>query len=409
MKIKIIPLLVLLCTFVSCVSELNIAYEDSDRLLHLQAVAVAGEPLTAKVSRVISVNEDSHQVFDFRGLEAIVTVNGEEQYEMTPEYLVTNVIFTTEYCPSPNDEIRLVVSDKNGHFNELAAETSVPAIVELEAVLGGAFGNRHIDCRFRDPDGDNYYRFSCIEKNANAEEGSSQGISIPQTLNEFFGERDSVGPFFSKATHFFSDEHAPGHELKFECPFKFGDRENMQEWQKTIVLENISKECYLYFKSLEDMTNKSQVDVFSEPQYIYSNVSGGLGFFVSATRSAKKIVFGQSSAEHVHPDKVYLLRDGGEVRMSVDAEQWSLDSVRVNKTNNHLFTAYTQEIFSGSRAKHTNAYFDAEVEDGKLVVNLHEASFSMIQLVFIFFFHSKEWPGRYLDSEMITIYQETAF
>jgi len=242
-----------------------------------------------------------------------------------------NGVYTGTYTPHEGDSIRVLAS--NAAYQNVSCATRIPYKVSL--TLGDTISTEgeiyysisqfydqyggvtidtissmstiklNITVNLSDPDTENYYKLD-VKVRRTYDSGDVQEGNIYFYSNDLvFGSVDEgqlIGETSQSYYHEFNDEIFNGKEypLSFyiefyntvyyndvnnpKNPYDGGVQTNEVVKKELIVsVKSISKPYYLYMKSRNASNN--EIDFFSEPVQIYSNVKGGIGILGGYTKS----------------------------------------------------------------------------------------------------------------------------
>lgn len=120
-----------------------------------------------------------------------------------------------------------------------------------------------------DPATENYYRVKLFYYESTFGEFAELPIDSEDPLVNQFASSQNGGVVFSDATF-----NGKRRDIYFKTPFGYGKGSP----KFMLLLENLSKDYYLYVTSLNNYQNSGS-GIFSEPVFVYTNVKDGLGIF----------------------------------------------------------------------------------------------------------------------------------
>ena len=197
----------------------------------------------------------------------------------------------TGFTPSANKNYSLTISANN--FKTIDASTQLPSQVLINsfaydsAAITNSFGESQssLEVKFTDPAGEeNYYEISIvlIDSFQNFPDTTYYVSSYPTSLesNNPSIEIDNYSASYALISDkFFDGENFTGNLLFYENYLS----------NKYLIFKSVSKEYYLYKKSLPIHLN-TQDNPFAEPAQVYSNFNNGLGILGAANRQVLKII-----------------------------------------------------------------------------------------------------------------------
>lgn len=317
----------------SCERELDFNVGSTDRELTVYAVANAGAPFKAYVTRSFSTNRSPnfYQVLETRDdmlrrvylstmvvkdAQVTAVVNGTDRYEMT--YDTTTTAYGCAYVPRVGDKVEFTAKAQG--FDDATATTTVLAPIEIhdlqyeivpdQAVdpsirdthpgdtwrdLYGADTVMRATFTFHDPGGEkNYYRMR-VRNIGEAEElpgmvKYSVGDVFKSDSPVFFDRSLPVGyGLWDKNFSDVFDDHLIDGQ---DCTITVSGRKRSWSKRRMIVeLQSISPEMYYFLKSL--MVYRISVDdVYSTPVQIYSGITNGWGVLGSVSGIPHTIEYG---------------------------------------------------------------------------------------------------------------------
>ena len=256
-------------------------------------------------------------------------VNGIEKQTMT---YIKNGFYISTYMPMVGDIIKVVASNSEFENVNSTIEVIDPTIIlsvdssnhvyeknvmtSYSSYNGGAYIidtigysiNEQCDfkVKFKDPAGKtNFYRVSL--KLINYFENDSISIQIPYMYSDdlvFTNGQEATdiigGGGYGSSYHEFSDELFNGKEYGLKISYSlysnYYSGEEYKQYNQNgklpekrelfITLNSISKAYYLYLKTRAASSN--EMEFFSEPVQIHSNITGGLGILGSYSGSNYK-------------------------------------------------------------------------------------------------------------------------
>ena len=202
-----------------------------------------------------------------------------------------NIVETISYSPSSpgkyigktypliSHKYRLQIDIED--FGQIRGENKIPEevkIISLE-VDSTAFksGQNHIDVTltFEDPkDVENYYVVRTLNMIANRGfEAIPMAATDPLWNNDYSDSRSIV----------FRDNFFNGN--KYELHFRISKSGYAAQNQPyRVILQNVSKEYYLYFTT-KNLQENTKLDYFAQPTQVYTNLENGVGIFAGYSAS----------------------------------------------------------------------------------------------------------------------------
>jgi len=330
-----------LVAFYGCEWEVNIENLKKEPRLVLNSVVVAGQPVTASVSRTWFFTEENPNV-NFQDAEVHLYING--QYKETMVWAEgdgrynSQGLYQAEYNPATGDRVA-VIAQKKG-FPTVSAEVILPdscrQLQVSERITKLYYedtydADRLLSVTFQDnPEEVNYYLCYCElgYPTWNEEKGEYTGEYFWSYLNADYNEEPL---FLGQLTAFekilgydwlsgmygrvFNDEQINGKEYTLRIPFRrsgytyyaYYDEEG--NWVPStnnelvlcrVNLYTISESYYRYMKTLIEMEDSSlQRELIksglAEPVSFYCNIDNGLGILGAC--SGQSVTFGLSVKE----------------------------------------------------------------------------------------------------------------
>ncbi|HET9570867.1 MAG TPA: DUF4249 domain-containing protein [Bacteroidales bacterium] len=330
---SIFILLLLFGTFLSCETEIQFTGKVTEPVLVVNAVACADSIIHASVSLSRFFLDQEESLPDVTNATVALFVNGTFKENLQH---VSKGNYCSHYISGQGDVIRLNVSAPD--YESVWSETSIPSATSdfqidsttaisdtsliINQIYDGQYGyigpgtpyhndtigitfdyTHSFEVRFSNPlHIENYYRL-VIYYNVVSNGYSSYSEYKNDVEDIVFGSgKNNLDGLFEETGYdpynVFSDELIDGtmHTLKFKYKqniIRYGNRtydsssSNNYERILSIDLQSISKEYYLYLKSLKAL---GLADPFmSEPVQVFTNVENGLGVFGAYTHQLRKI------------------------------------------------------------------------------------------------------------------------
>jgi hypothetical protein len=301
----------------ACHKDIDFNGEETDPLLVINSLPCTDSLFTAEVtaSNFFLANTDTFKTIG--NATVALYLNGAFVENMVYR---TNGIYQSSIRPREGDLLRMNVSATG--YKPVIAEDIFCAktnIIRLDTTstrtkekpltgygsydsIGFSYSRKYVfHITFSDPVGKNYYRLVVKHRVYWSYENEDQSY-YDRYLTNFddiiFGnkgtsETDDILEENVKNTYnIFNDELIEGKEYTLNFEYKrFFEVYNdytpyTQPEEITVDLQAISKNYYLYLKSI-DAFNNSEDDLFSEKVAIYSNVEGGTGIVASRTFSKR--------------------------------------------------------------------------------------------------------------------------
>lgn len=318
-RIYLYPLWFALClmVFAGCEWEVEIDKLKTDPRLVLNSVVMAGQPVTASVSRTWFFTEDNPNV-TFTDAEVHLYVNGKYRETMVwtegDKRYNSQGLYQARYCPAPEDHIALMAQKKG--FTAVSAEVVVPApcppFEVSERITDAHYEDRLLSLSFRDNPGvKEYYLCYCeigyplwdeekkeftetyFWSSMDAEYREEPLFAGQLTAFEKILGYDWLSGMFGRV---FSDDQIDGKAYTIRLPFRqnalsvehYYDDAGEWHWVDSpprlcrVNLYTISESYYRYLKLLIEMEDSSlQRELIksglAEPVSFYCNVENGLG------------------------------------------------------------------------------------------------------------------------------------
>lgn len=351
--------------FVSCESEIEFKGDECSPKIVINSLCEEGNPFVAEVSLsrpTAGYDTDSEILYD---AEVILYVDGIETekldflqlvyendtiverrnqplvknnnwyYNINSPYeyhdFLGNPAFTSKTKVELGKSYKLVVSHSGQET--VTCETTVPEpvkITNLEISKINQDGEYKVNVHFDDvANVENYYYLRSFNKGRyishiyfDPEISETDSVIYSDVIfknslnfecyNPVFQQNDANESLFSDyITHYvFSDEIFDGknYGLSFDVyvsiPFDESDRGSYTYIDVEIL--SISKEMYLYLKSINSYNNNSDLEIMTEPVIIYNNIENGMGIFGSYSSSEDSIIV---SGEYFTDGYIYLNKD----------------------------------------------------------------------------------------------------
>ena len=212
--------------------------------------------------------------------------------------------FVSDYIPLEGETIHLKVRDKGGIYKTAIASVKVPYRADFDAEFIDGVLSREIPltyrCTLKDRPGKNYYRITAavrttIPSATDSARSIRSSIYRSGTL-EFLD--DSFLPYGEKFSSMFSDDLFDGETVTFDVALnRYAVLSGTEESEVLLNLQTLSEETYRYLQSWNpDFT--TTMDIYAEPNYVYTNVDGGTGLVGAMADSKVCNLF--------NPDKLHL-------------------------------------------------------------------------------------------------------
>lgn len=346
MKSQLIIILISTFTFLGCSQRIDFENEFMTNQLVVNAIVAADSLIRVDVYRNTSINE----VFYKQVPDADVSIwqNGKKLETLRLDNtLIRNsykhqddtVFFyiTTSTKALPGNTYRLEV--KHPEFETAFCETTVPQPVQIDRIdtssiyeLGSNMESLQFNfvINFSDPiENSNYYRllvylqygkqWQTVTYNDTThyihiydQELISIQSKDPVFINENEDADNEILGGSLNSYDAFSDELFQGesYKLHFYDLSKIiwsGNNKDSEPWFKiepgefyhfTIELQSISRESYLYFKSVDSQQSVDDLP-FIEPVPVFNNVENGMGIFGSYSSSRVEVTFGEYPVEGI--------------------------------------------------------------------------------------------------------------
>ncbi len=285
---KYITLLVLplLLTVSSCVKVLNDELKSEKIKLVVNGVLTPDSTLAVNISRTFNIFDDeSVQNLPFVD-DATVKFyqNGEYLFDLESQdtgYYVKN------FYPQTGKKYFITVSATG--YDDVSAETVVPDAVKIEKIdtsstvyeeFGTKYLNLKADLTYNDPENeDNFYMLTGKYHLTNGSDINYEDVldlMVPEGEAELFDK--SYGALL------WTDKFTNGQEVTVHFTYyqwylmKAAGKDNLNV-TFTFYLKSLSKDYYIYLKSLNLYNENFGDDPFMEPVIIHSNVKNGYGIF----------------------------------------------------------------------------------------------------------------------------------
>lgn len=251
------------------------------------------------------VNGDFNSKLSFTTIKYVYNLSNSPYYD----YTVEKNTYHTDYKPQPGDSLTIIV--KAPGYDEVRTYNMVPQRPEITGLrlrvdTTDYYEYTTYDDNFQEVTRRNYYidvhYFVTIKDNPN--EKNYYRI-IMRDFNGYNCYLRSDDPIFSKTDEetliggfdgsntfeCFSDELFNGETrtISFINSDALNYGEDLSRKKKTLDIQQISKESYLYILT-SDAAQNNEYNLFSEPVLTYSNVQGGYGIFASFTKLKDIIV-----------------------------------------------------------------------------------------------------------------------
>jgi len=350
MKSQIVIVFFSLLIISSCSQRIDFENEFMTNQLVVNAIVAADSLIRIDVYRNTSINEATYiQVPD---ADVSIWQNGDRletlklDYTLTPnwyesgkhdEYDTTFFYTTTSTKALPGATYQLEVRHPN--FETARCETTIPPQIQITGLdtsstyeLAGNTESMQFNftVHLSDPsENNNYYRIMVYqqvgrkyEDYTNEDTTSYIGINNwglahiksndPVFINENEDADNEIIGGSLNSYDVFSDElfNGENYKLKFQIIYAAmwsgggGEREPEYKiepgefYHFTVELQSMSRETYLYFKSVDSQQSVNDLP-FIEPVPVFNNVENGMGIFGSYSSSRVEVTFGEYPVEGV--------------------------------------------------------------------------------------------------------------
>lgn len=323
--ISILSILLLVCTLLSCETEIPFNGKETKPQLTVNCLACTDSIIKVKVtaSRFFLSNETEFKIIT--NATVLLYVNGTFKENMIS---VGEGTYQSNYAPSEGDIVRIEVSATG--YDAIWTEETFPSAVgsfqidttqtnkdTIPLLRGGYYygysdlpldtvgisynSNIRFNVTFSDPsEQTNYYRLVVHYLSKNGEYNMENTYLSGFDDIVFGTKKNNLDGLFTESSNdpynIFSDELIDGktHTISFKYDFNVNeytipiDPNALDSRSITIDLQSISKSYYLYLKSLNALS--SSAPFLSEQVQIYTNVNNGLGIYGTHTNQLRKYI-----------------------------------------------------------------------------------------------------------------------
>ncbi len=309
----------MIVAFSSCEKVIDFDGKIPEPLMVVNCIVSPDSLISVHVTKSRFFLSNSYEFENVEDAKVVLVLNDSLQEELEH---IGNGIYESKFIPKPNDKIHIYVQSAGLKETEstLIVQPKIDIIsvdttwVKIEYVnpiydgLNNEIGTRkfikvNVKIRFKDDDNEkNYYQLFVQKKITEYFKINNGEIFEQQLYNQWdieyddvvFGntqsESDIFGQSSSNINRSFNDDLFNGKEytLSFSTitsvseydegkvpDYKPASREDLE-----ITLNHLTKDYYLYILTANAAMN---VDIFTEPVQIYSNINNGLGIFGNCT------------------------------------------------------------------------------------------------------------------------------
>ena len=305
----------------SCEKTIKFRGEESEPKLVVNAMVDEDtDTIFVRVSRSLFFTDLREVSRGLPNSEVEVWVNGQSigkapylriyggDYRQTPyglSYHTGESLFGIPYKVKPADKVRITVY--NSEYGTATAETIIPSRLEILSIEAGSLTQPDdndviydsyfpIKVTFKDnPIESNFYKLS-VRQRGYTKYYYEDKVYLNEEMRYIYCKDTHLGitgDFFPNL--FFTDKNINGQEYTLEFKMLTNGREVISDETFTdtvfLTIESLSEDYLLYYasKNSEDMLDDIfDIEIFSEPRQIYSNVEGGIG-----------LVCGRSKESHI--------------------------------------------------------------------------------------------------------------
>lgn len=316
------------CVFTSCETVIEFNGEENESLMVINGYFTPDSVVKVQVTKSKFFLKDDSGFDNINDATIELWVNNQLKEMLQFQ---GNGVYTGTYLPHEGDSIRVLAS--NATYKNVSCTTRIPykvslALGDTTSTEGEIYYNTsetyyqsgevtidtlsymstirlNVIVNIADPDDENFYKID-VRIRRTYDSGNVLEGNISFDSNDLvFGSVDEeqlIGETSQSFYHEFNDELFNGklYPLSLNVgfyktvyyddvnnpknPYDGGVQTNEVEKTELIVsVKSISKPYYLYMKSRNASNN--EIDIFSEPVQIYSNINGGIGILGGYTKS----------------------------------------------------------------------------------------------------------------------------